>query len=237
MKVTVIGSGSMWSEYNSACYMIDNNIMVDYPNGACKYLYRLGLKPKSIEHLLITHFHGDHYFDVPFLIYNKGKQDSKRLTIYSSKDGKKKIFKLGLLAFPHSFFEVVLKSKLSFNYSEEFTIGKYNITKVLMDHGRMKPAYGYLIENKKRKIGFTGDSSLCEGYEYLASKCDYLFCDCTHIEGNNHHTGINNILYLAKKYHKCKFVVSHLDNKTRKEFQKIKAKNIIIPKDGMEIKI
>lgn len=43
MKATVVGSGSMWNKYNSACYLIDNNIMVDFPNGACKYLYRLGI--------------------------------------------------------------------------------------------------------------------------------------------------------------------------------------------------
>ena len=37
MKVKVIGSGSMWTKYNSACYLVDEDIMVDFPNGACKY--------------------------------------------------------------------------------------------------------------------------------------------------------------------------------------------------------
>ena len=36
MKVKVIGSGSMWTSYNSASYMIDDNILVDIPNGMCK---------------------------------------------------------------------------------------------------------------------------------------------------------------------------------------------------------
>ena len=43
MKIQVIGSGSMWTKYNSACYLIDDKIMVDFPNGACKYLYRLNI--------------------------------------------------------------------------------------------------------------------------------------------------------------------------------------------------
>ena len=29
MKVTIIGSGSIWTAYNSACYLIDNDIMID----------------------------------------------------------------------------------------------------------------------------------------------------------------------------------------------------------------
>ena len=39
MKVTVVGSGSMWNKYNSASYLVDDNIAVDFPNGMCKYLF------------------------------------------------------------------------------------------------------------------------------------------------------------------------------------------------------
>lgn len=103
MTVKIIGSGSIWTKFNSACYLINNNIMIDFPNGACKYLYNLGINPSNIENVLLTHFHGDHYFDLPFLILNKSKNNSTTLNIYCSKDGKKKITKLGILAFPNSF--------------------------------------------------------------------------------------------------------------------------------------
>ena len=66
MKVQIIGSGSMWTKYNSACYLIDKDIMVDFPNGTCKYLYRQNIEPRTINYVLLTHFHGDHYFDMPF---------------------------------------------------------------------------------------------------------------------------------------------------------------------------
>lgn len=95
MKVTVIGSGSMWTKCNSASYLIDEDIMIDFPNGACKYLYRFGVVPSTIKYVLITHFHGDHYFDMPFYILNKSKSDNKDTFIYCSKEGKNKIKKLG----------------------------------------------------------------------------------------------------------------------------------------------
>ena len=53
MKVTVIGSGSMWNENNSASYMIDENILVDIPNGMCKNLFRQKLTPRQIDTVLI----------------------------------------------------------------------------------------------------------------------------------------------------------------------------------------
>ncbi len=82
MKVKVIGSGSMWTKYNSACYLVDEDIMVDFPNGACKYLYRQNIKPSSVSKILLTHFHGDHYFDIPFLILNKSKSDNKKKLLF-----------------------------------------------------------------------------------------------------------------------------------------------------------
>ena len=38
MKVRVIGSGSIWNEYNSASYLLDDDTIIDCPNGMCKYL-------------------------------------------------------------------------------------------------------------------------------------------------------------------------------------------------------
>ena len=43
--------------------------------------------------------------------------------------------------------------------------------------------------------------------------------------------------YLIDKYPECTFIVSHIDDNTREELQKLKLKNVIIPTDGLEIEI
>lgn len=231
MKVMVVGSGSMWTRYNSACYMVDDNIMVDFPNGACKYLYRGGIDVKTINHVLITHFHGDHYFDVPFYVLKKSKSDDRNSAIYCSKEGKSKIKKIGYLAFPNSFDDAVKDSKLKFCHDEEIKINNYTIHKVLVDHGRMKPAYGYIFNAGDKVVGFTGDTSLCDNVELMANKCSYLFCDCMRCEGNSKHMGIDNLEYLSKTYITCTFVVSHLDDETRDALIKLNLENVIVPED------
>ena len=237
MKIKIIGTGSMWNKYNSACYLIDNSIMVDFPNGACKYLYRMNIIPSSINNILITHFHGDHYFDIPFYILNKSKSKDKTVNIYLSKEGIKKINKLGELAFPNSYKDACKSINLKYFYDNRFKINDYEVNKILVDHGRMKPAYGYILSNNKIKIGFTGDTALCDSVEKMASACKYLFCDCMFVKGTKKHQGIDNIIYLSNKYPECSFVVSHMENKTRNELKKLSVKNIIIPQDGDVIKI
>ena len=237
MKIQVIGTGSMWNKYNSACYLIDDNIMIDFPNGTCKYLYRLDIIPNTINNIVLTHFHGDHYFDMPFYILNKSKSENKDVNIFCSKEGKKKINKIGVLAFPKSFKEACNSLNLRYYFNDNFIIEDYKVEKVLVKHGRMKPAFGYIFSKGNICVGFTGDTSLCESVEFLSSKCKYLFCDCMLIKGNGKHQGIDNLEYLSKKYPNCIFVVSHLEDVTREKLHEMNIKNIIVPEDGKIIKI
>lgn len=237
MKIQVIGTGSMWTKYNSACYLIDDKIMIDFPNGACKYLYRLDIIPNTINNIVLTHLHGDHYFDMPFYLLNKSKSENKDVNIFCSKEGKKKINKIGILAFPNSFKEACNSLNLKYCFNDDFIIEDYKVEKMLVEHGRMKPAFGYIFSKDNICVGFTGDTSLCESVEILSSKCRYLFCDCMFIKGNGKHQGIDNLGYLSKKYPNCTFVVSHLEDDTRKKLEKMKIKNIIVPDDAQIIEL
>lgn len=232
MKIRVVGSASMRTEYNSACYMIDDNIMVDFPNGACKYLFRLDIMPSSINHILITHFHGDHFFDMPMYLLEKSKSKNKNVDIYCSKEGKSKIKKLGNLAFPMSYKNISKEVNLNYNFKDTFKVENYEVTKLLVDHGRMKPAYGYLFKDNDRYIGFTGDTTLCPNVELMAQKCSYLFCDCMLPKGNTKHQGIDHLEYLTNKYLNCVFIVSHLNGDTRSKLKEMNIKNVIVPEDG-----
>lgn len=237
MKVKVIGSGCMWTKYNSACYLIDDDIMVDFPNGAGKALYQFNIKPYDINNIVITHFHGDHYFDIPVCLLHKLKNDIKNINIFCSREGKKKISKLYKLGYPHSHKEVFKNTECKFCFDSKFTVNGYVVNRILVDHGNLKPAHGYIFEKDNIKFGFTGDTTICDNVKYMASVCKYLFCDCSCINGNSTHMGIDMTKELSSQYPNCKFIVSHLADKTREELKKLKIKNIIIPEDGMEIEM
>ncbi len=101
MKLKILGSGSIFSKDNSASCLIDNKILIDVPNGTCKTLKRIGIEPSNILNILITHFHGDHYFDMPFMLLNKISSSNKPINIYCDSSGENKIYNLTKLAFPN----------------------------------------------------------------------------------------------------------------------------------------
>ena len=47
-------------------------------------------------------------------------------------------------------------------------------------------AYGFVIEdNDNKKIGFTGDSCLCDGVEKIIKNSDAIFCDTSKLVGDD----------------------------------------------------
>lgn len=227
----------MWNEHNSASYMIDDDILVDVPNGMCKYLYREGIHPSSINNILITHFHGDHYFDIPFLYLVKSRSDNKELNVFCIHQGKKKINKLYNLAFgKEERKKVYISMKINYNKNDLFKVNEYNVKKVKMSHKEILE-YGYIFNKEDKSIGFTGDTTYCKNFEYMAEVCNYIFCDCMFINATQSHMGIDKLKYLTDKYPNCTFVTSHMENETRKKLKELNIKNVIVPEDGDIINI
>ena len=237
MKITVIGTGNIGSKYNSASYMIDDDILIDMPNGMCKYLRKMNVDVEKVKHVLLTHFHGDHYFDVPFYLLLKVQADDKSANIYCDKIGSKKIKKLTELAFPFDIEEINDKVNPMYHSDKLFKIYDYIVHKYHVDHGPMKQSYGYVFEKEGKKVGFTGDTTICKEVEYMASICEYLICECTNIEGTNEHMGINYLTKLAAKYPGCKYLIAHMNDKTRETLMKQKINNVTRLKDGDIIEI
>lgn len=52
MKLKVLGSGNIFSKYNSASYLVDDNILIDVPNGTCKILKNIGVELNNIKHII-----------------------------------------------------------------------------------------------------------------------------------------------------------------------------------------
>ena len=232
MKVVLVGTGSMRGEYNSASFLIDNDTLVDIPNGMCKNLYKIGKLPSEINNVLITHFHGDHYFDIPFYLLEKSKSNSKRVKIYLSKDGIKKCKSLLKLAFKNPSKEIMNYLKPDFITKDDFKINSYKVEKLLVDHGRQKPCYGYIFDTGKNKVGFTGDTTICDNVKYMSNMCSYML-----IKGTDKHMGIDMFKDLIKEYPKTCFIPVHMDNETRDKLKELDFNNVLVCNDYDSIDI
>ena len=225
MKLKILGSGSIFSKDNSASCLIDNKILIDVPNGTCKTLKRIGIEPSNILNILITHFHGDHYFDMPFMLLNKISSSNKPINIYCDSSGENKIYNLTKLAFPNKVDKI--NQYFKYNTNSNFNIENYTVKKVKLEHEEGIEANGYIFREKDTKIGFTGDTGMCQGLRIMAEECNYLICDCNSLKGKKSHIGVNDIMELAKEYQNCTFYTTHMQNGVREKILSLNKKNLI----------
>lgn len=242
MNIKMIGSGSMFSKNNSACYLVDDKILVDVPNGTTKAILRLGYNITNLECICITHFHADHYFDLPFillsLVNQREKLGNKELYIVCNKVNESIINKIIECSnFPRISSNIKIigidKENNTYNISD-----KYMVKGISVEH--MDGALGYVITDKtnNKRVGFTGDSTLCEGVEKIVNNSDISFCDTTYITGDEKsHMGINDIKYLLSKNLDKKIITTHMKEETREEVEKLNVPNLLMGKDSLEINI
>ena len=93
LKLNILGCGSatMTPRHQPSCQVLnvrDNLMMIDCGEGAQLAVRRMGLKLMRLNHIFISHLHGDHCFGLPGLVSTMALLNrTNSLTIHTFKDG------------------------------------------------------------------------------------------------------------------------------------------------------
>lgn len=238
MKIELLGTGAIYTKYHSASLLVNEDLLIDVPNGTLKQLLRNGYNPVSISKILITHMHGDHTADIPFILMYLYKLNKLKRKTYII--GPRGITKTVQDLFTAYNFHVLEKfpEYIEFielepeNILDSKEIG-YKVESFLVEHTVNPISMGYVIDDK---LGITGDTILCESVEKIVSKSIITVADCSDIEGSKSHMGINNLEYLSEKFNKT-ILPTHLKDVTREELRKRNLSNIPEKEDGYKFEI
>lgn len=233
MKIDFVGTGSIFASFNSASYLINDKILVDIPNGCCKAIKKMNKDVVDIEYIFITHFHGDHFLDIPFLLSEIYARGSKKITLIGGADLKEKVYQATKLVFPSSYEKYLTRNEITYLCCEQdIKIDEIDIKRIRVNHGRMKEPYGYVFQYGDKIITFTGDTSLCESVEDMCKVSNYVVIDVTLEEGNEAHIGIDNLECLANKYNDTIFITTHMRDDLREPIKSLNLKNVVVGYDG-----
>ena len=234
MKIKVIGTGAIYTKYNSACTLINNELIVDMPNGTLKQQLKMNIKPENIKTIIITHLHGA---DLPFFFEYVFEflKDKREITVIGPKGIKNKIVELSNAYNFENEEEINKNFNLKYiefeEEKEDANVLDYKIEAVKVIHGKEKIAYGYIIN---QKLGFTGDCGMCDGAKYIFKNSKIVVSDCSSRNINNTHLDIDEIKQIKDN---AKVYCTHMVDRTRERLQKENIENFIIGKDGDEFEI
>ncbi len=219
LELTFIGTGNAFAptRYWSS-FLVNGRYLFDAPPTALPHLKKLGKDPRDIEVIFISHFHGDHYFGLPFLLleYAELAPREKDLTIIGPPGIQKRLEAATNLAFANVFRKRDRGYHLTFVEAKNGRSGEAagcQYTALKVQHVPDLEAFAYRVNIGDRVIAYSGDTALCEALIPLADEADVFVAECscwTETCGAIHMTPSNILSLRSRITPKTKFVLTHI---------------------------
>ncbi len=218
MKVTILGSGTNMHPTRAAAgylFWTDRPILLDFGPRTLSNLRKTGLDRHTIQHLLFTHYHADHFSDfIPFffdaICSSKFERIRPPLTIFGP-PGTKRLFRGMFKTFPN-FSEPLFRVTIKEVEDRPFSIGPTRIIPKRMTHTTQQCCLGYRLEYQGKAAVFSGDAVASSNLQKLCRNVDLAILDCSFPEdqpGVAHmHAGACG--RIAKRAGVKRLVLSHL---------------------------
>jgi ribonuclease BN (tRNA processing enzyme) len=217
MQLRFVGCGDAFGSGGrfNTCFHVTGqriNFLIDCGASSLPALKRLDIARDAIDLILITHFHGDHFGGLPFLLLDAQFARRSRPLVIAGPDG----IEMRLAQLMETLFEHSSKTKQRFDLSvvalkpgETRTFGDVKVTPFPVVHGESGgPFLAYRAEAEGRIVAYTADTEWTETLVPLGRDADLL---------------------IAEAYYYDKIVKNHLSLKTLEaHLAEIKPKRLVL---------
>jgi ribonuclease Z len=190
MRVTLLGTGTPFpiTERFGSAILVEaagKRMLFDCGRGAVIRLAQAGVSPREIDGLFFTHLHSDHVVGLPDLWLSGWFLGREGPLPVWGPSGTRSMAKHLLQAFA---FDIrirqaapdYLPAKGAEIDAKEVEQGKLyddssvRVSAFLVDHGPVKPAFGYRLDYAGHSVVISGDTKFCQNLLDFASRADCL---------------------------------------------------------------
>lgn len=189
MKIHFLGNGGFIGKglpYNS--FLIDDNFLIECPPDIMTTMRNQGIQLSQIKKIYISHFHGDHYFGMPFLTLNllarypEKTPGAGKIDVIGPKGIREHLIQLQQIAVSpdnpsvsgiddiYNFQEIDQSSYLRLNDKHEMLFHR-------MSHP--KETYGFsIVSDNKHQLAYLADTVWDDSFlKIISNKPKYVICD------------------------------------------------------------
>ena len=187
MELTVLGCGDAFGSggRNNTSFMItegNERVLIDCGASTLIRLRHEKVDLESISTIIISHFHGDHYGGIPFILisslFEKPRKNS--LTIVGPKgiEEKVKILQEAMYVGTGDKLGELDLTFLEYKQGEKLVIGDKSIHVWEVEHSLPSLPHGIRLEWNQKSIAFSGDTSWTDNLIPLSRGTDLFICEC-----------------------------------------------------------
>ena len=216
MEVTFLGTGTAFSAgaYN-ASILVDRLILLDAGAPLCVHLPRAGVPLTGPRAVFLTHFHADHTFGLASLMLGRAllPDQGGSLLVVGPLGTRDYLVQLLDLAWGEEMRRLtwdrlqVRVTELGHDGVVDFN--DYRVRAFEMTHTSRFPCLGYVLENERVRLGYTGDSEVSANLDSLLRSCDHVIAEMTYAEPGQMHLSRVDIMRLMQAHPQVRFVLTH----------------------------
>jgi ribonuclease BN (tRNA processing enzyme) len=185
VTVQFVGSGDAFGSAGrlQACVSLrwaTSHVLLDCGASSLIGLARLGLTPASVDAVLVSHLHGDHFGGIPFLVLDQQFTRRERPLLLVGPPGlRERVQQAMEVLFPGS-SQVQRRFELR---TIELTdraptrVGALEITAYPVAHASGAPSYGLRVACEDRIVAYSGDTEWTDELIGLANGADLFICE------------------------------------------------------------
>lgn len=220
IRLTFLGCGDAFNSGGNGhtCFLLEgaqNKILIDCGQPALQKLKAKGMSTNEIDMIVISHFHGDHIGNLPFLLLDEAKNKrTKPLHIFTPDGGKSLIKSITGGFYPG--MEMICDAGNiewhEYREGKKISVNGVGIQGFKVVHAEKTNPHGIRIAIDDKIIAYSGDTEYTGALKKLADNADLFICECTFFESEmKGHIHYDLLRKKLKELNYKKIVLTHFD--------------------------
>jgi len=185
LSVQFVGAGDAFGSGGrfQACISLrtpTSHSLLDCGASSLIAMKRLGIDPGSVETVLLSHLHGDHFGGIPFLILDgQFSRRERALDVVGPPGTRERVLRAMEVLIPGSstvarrfevrFVELAARQKVR--------IGELGVTALEVPHPSGAPAFALRVALGGATVGYSGDGAWSDALVEVADGADLMICE------------------------------------------------------------
>lgn len=227
------------------CFLLETDgqsLLLDCGATALLAMQQQNVDPASVDCILISHLHGDHFGGVPFLLIHAQfvARRARPLTIVGPSGTEERIEAAIAVLFP-DLTDIAWRFPLEIvelEAGEDQTVDDLSISSWLVDHPSGAPALAFRLKSDEKVLAFSGDTRWTEALVDVADGADLLIAECHGYRPNGvPHLDWQTLTTQVPRLHAKRILLTHMSDDMLSRLPTLDRGRFEFAEDGLAISL